>query len=293
MPNVLPDVAVLRRAVEYAVHAPSTHNSQPWAWRIGPAGVDLLDEGTAADERDALLSCGAALHHLLVALAAQGWSAHVERFPDPERPDHLARVVPVDAAPSPGAVRLAGAIPRRRTDRRRFGSRHVDPALLDVLARTAAGWGAHLHVVAPGDARRRLLDVLARSGPLRQQEADYAAALARSAGTATPARSPHGLEHVDAAALAVLSGRTGDRTGALRAGEATSAVLLTATDLGLATTPLSRPLAPDRVRASVGRDLPGPPVFPQVVLRLGWARPDAPPLPPTPRRALDEVLRAD
>jgi hypothetical protein len=86
----LPDQAGLRRALESAVRAPSVYNSQPWRWRAGAtSGVDLFADPDRhlvtvdAAGRDLLLSCGAALHHLVVALAGQGWSTQVERFPDP------------------------------------------------------------------------------------------------------------------------------------------------------------------------------------------------------------------
>jgi len=303
VPVVLPDVSTIRRAVEYAGRAPSIHNSQPWRWVAGPDAVDLFadpDPQLAAadpDGRDLLLSCGAALHHLLVALAGLGFSARVERFPDPEDPTHLARIRPQDTAPSPGAVRLAGAIGRRHTDRRRFGSRPVDRAVLDTLGRAAAGWGADLHVVGPGDAHRRLIEILGRGASLQRQAEAYAAELARRTGEAAPSaraglRPPaHSVEHVDAAVLMVLSSRTDDRLGALRAGEATSAVLLVATDQGLATTALSRPLETARTRASVAGQIVGAQLCPQLVLRVGWAQPGSPGLPPTPRRDLDEVLR--
>ena len=326
MPTALPDVAAMRRAIEYAVRAPSVHNSQPGRWRIGPEGIDLFaDPGrhlpaTDPEGHDLLLSCGAALHHLLLALAALGTSARVERFSDPEHSGHLARVRPTGATPAPGAVRLAGAIPRRRTDRRRFASRPVERAVLDGLVRTAAGWGAHLHVVGPGDARRRLVELMARSASLQRQQIGYAAELARWTGRysgagdgiraatvavgggragdvpmrpfprAGLAQPPHSVEHVDASVLTVLSGLTDDRLGTLRAGEACSAVLLTATDLGLATTPLSQPLEVPRTRAAIARDLVGPAVFPLIVLRVGWAYDGSEDLPATPRRPVDRVL---
>lgn len=301
MPVVLPDVSTMRRAIEYAGRAPSVHNSQPWRWVAGPDAVDVFADPdgrlAAADPggREMLLSCGAALHHLLVALAGLGFSARVERFPDPADPTHLARVRPLDTAPSPGAVRLAGAIGRRHTDRRRLGSRPVDHALLETLDRTAAGWGADLHVVGPGDARRRLVEIIGRVTTLQRQAEGYATELALRSGEPAPAaraglRPPaHSVEHVDASVLMVLSSRTDDRLGALRAGEATSAVLLVATDQGLATTPMSRPLAQARTRASVGSRVVGPHLHPQLLLRVGWAQPGAPDLPPTPRRGLDHV----
>ncbi|MHA6782211.1 Acg family FMN-binding oxidoreductase [Pseudonocardia saturnea] len=319
-------MSTIRRAIEYAGRAPSIHNSQPWRWVAGPDAVDLFADpdrqltATDPDGRDLLLSCGAALHHLLVALAGLGFSARVERFPDPEDSTHLARIRPLTTAPSPGAVRLAGAIGRRHTDRRRFGSRPVDPAVLDTLRRTAAGWGADLHVVGPGDARRRLIEIIGRAATLQRQADGYAAELARWTGrfaaagdgirpgtvvtgaalpddvpmrpfTRAGLRQPaHSFEHVDASVLMVLSSRTDDRLGALRAGEATSAVLLVATDQGLATTPMSQPLEVARTRASIAGQIVGPQLFPQLVLRVGWGQPGAPDLPPTPRRGLDHVL---
>ncbi len=285
-----PEEAVLRRAVGRAARAPSVHDSQPWRWHVGADGADLFADprpGAAEDERDVLLSCGVVLHHLLVALAGLGSSARVERFPDPGRPDHLARVRPVAAPPSSGAARLAGVIAERRTDRRRFSSRPPDAAALDVLVRTAASWGAHLHVVGPGDARRRLVELMGRATPLSRQQADYAAALAHhTGGTAVVApRDPHSVDHVDASVLTVLSALADDRLHVLRAGEATSAVLLTATDLGLATTPLSRPLAADRTRASIASQVLRLRSSPELVLRVGLPHPLSPALPLTPRRS--------
>ena len=42
---------------------------------------------------EVILSCGAALDHLLVAAATAGWQVTVDRYPDPHDHDHLASVV--------------------------------------------------------------------------------------------------------------------------------------------------------------------------------------------------------
>ena len=74
-----------------ATRAPSIHNSQPWLWRMGPHGLELHADPTRRLPRtdpvgrDQVISCGAALHHLLVALAANGQGARVHRLPDPAR----------------------------------------------------------------------------------------------------------------------------------------------------------------------------------------------------------------
>ena len=88
----------------------------------------------------------------------------------------------------------------------------------------------------------------------------------------------------------VLSARSDDRLGTLRAGEAVGAVLLAATGMGLATTPLSQPLEVASTRGWVSEHLVGADVFPQVVIRVGRADPHAPALPPTLRRSVDRVL---
>jgi nitroreductase len=310
-----------------AIRAPSIYNSQPWRWRADITdGVDLFADpdrhliAIDLDGRDLLLSCGAALHHLVVALAGLGWSARIERFPDPENSDHLARVTPQTTSPQAGTAALAAAIGRRRTDRRRFSAQPVGEDLLAALVEHAAGSGAELHVVAGADARRRLIEIIAASASLQQQQLGYAAELARwtgryaaardgiESGTVTSgigrpgevpmrafpraglAQSPHSFEHDDASALMVLATDRDDRLAALRAGEATSAVLLAATKLGLATTPLGQPLEVARTRASISEHIVGPQLFPQLLLRVGWAQPGAPDLPPTARRHLDNVL---
>ena len=56
---------------------------------------------TDPDRRDLLLSCGAALHHLQVALAALDLTVCVHRLPDLENLDHLATVESLPSRPVP------------------------------------------------------------------------------------------------------------------------------------------------------------------------------------------------
>ncbi|GAA3434926.1 Acg family FMN-binding oxidoreductase [Kutzneria kofuensis] len=320
-----PDVRTLRSAVSLAARAPSIHNSQPWRWLLGATSLHLYADAsrllpaTDPDGRDLMLSCGAALHHLQVALAASGWGTHVHRFPNPNEPDHLAAVefLPRDA--SRNDVALAAAIQLRRTDRRRYTSWPVPSELIDDLARTAGAFGTVLMPATDPDDRYQL--VVALSEASTQQEADeaYAAELATWTG-----RSPFVTEGVpatnipagerrhgdttmrafpngqltesgdrwedDAGELLVLATSTDDVGARLRAGEAMSAVLLWATDFRMATCPLSQVLEIEATRNVVrDRVLDGFGV-PQIVLRVGWAPVNAAPLPATPRRPLDDIL---
>src|SRR5690242_2335618 len=91
---------LLTNAAALAGYAPSIHNTQPWRWRVSDKALDLYVVParqlaiTDPDGRLSVLSCGAALHHALVALAAEGQHVDVTRLPDPADPDHLARIVP-------------------------------------------------------------------------------------------------------------------------------------------------------------------------------------------------------
>src|ERR1700739_1969775 len=88
---------LLERAVALACRAPSYDNSQPWRWVADRNGLHLyLDPRRIVEsdltQRQALISCGAALDHLRVAAASAGWGAIINRFPDPENIDHLASI---------------------------------------------------------------------------------------------------------------------------------------------------------------------------------------------------------
>ena len=100
---------------------------------------------------------------------------------------------------------------------------------------------------------------------------------------------PRSWSAPDAGLLLVLATADDSQTAWLRAGEATSAVLLTATSLGLATCPLSQNTEVDDIRSRLHDRLPPATGEPQLVIRTGYPADSAPTLPATPRRCVDEV----
>jgi hypothetical protein len=325
--------AELINAVEQALRAPSVHNTQPWRWRIGTDEVQLHADwarhlvATDPDRRDLVLSCGAALHHLLVALATRGLEAQVDRLPDPDDPGHLATVTLRPGAGIPADPALRRAIDRRRTDRRRMSHRPVPPEHLRLLEEHACGAGALLIPVVGPAMRHRLAAALADAATRQDWTPGYPVELElwtrRYAGArdgvpagniappsvgavdAAPLRPfPRGrLDQprwvpgedagADASELLVIGTAGDDIADRLRAGEATSAVLLAATTLGLASTPLSQAVEVDATRRALQRDVLHIPEQPQIVLRIGWPAARAAEIPPTPRRDLRSVLLMD
>jgi nitroreductase len=321
MPNTFPDRETVRAAMALATRAPSVHNTQPWRWKIGEHSVHLYAEQslhlvhTDPDGRDLLISCGAALHHAAIALYALGWQPTVRRFPNPAEPNHLAAIEVVRCTPQQPDIALAAAIPRRRTDRRYYSGWPV--ALGDIAMMTARA--ARLGI---GVRRVKLNDVI--KAALRQavsqhvQDLDYLTELTMWTGryaavAGVPARStptpdqsaavpgrifagpvldqPTGITAADDnGSLLALGTPTDTPLDRLRAGEATSAVLLTATAQGLSTCPVTEALENPECRAIIGTDVFGDELVPQMLVRVGWAPLNADPLPATPRRPLADVV---
>lgn len=136
---------LLRRAAEQALLAPSVHNTQPWRFVLTADALEIHSDPRRQLRvldpcgRQLIISCGCALFNVRVALAARGYHPVVERFPDPNRPDLLARVSP---ASEPGAELVIGTLDRyiisRQTNRRRFTDETVRAEVISQLMDYAA-----------------------------------------------------------------------------------------------------------------------------------------------------------
>jgi Nitroreductase family len=315
------DLSIIRNAVEVACRAPSFHNSQPWRWVAAPGGLHLLADpdrilNTDRSGREALVSCGAVLDHLCVAMAAAGWTADVTRFPDPDNARHVASV---DFTPLPAVTgthrRRADAILRRRSDRLPFAAPPdwdaVDPALRDAVDSSVA-----LLTVVDDDLRPQLVDAAQITESLRMYDSAYHAELdwwtapfvvsdgiPQSALVSAAENDRVGVGRnfpvmghrdrrqqvpEDASTILVLSAAEDTRDAILGCGQALSAVLLECTMAGLATCTVSHitELAAGRnmISAVTGTS------HPQLLIRVGIAPTTEELPPPTPRRPLSDVF---
>ena len=321
MSTHLPDAEKVRAVLALATRAPSIDNTQPWRWRVGRTNLHLYSDSgmqlpnTDPDGRDLMLSCGATLNHCVIALAAMGWHAKVCRLPDPADPSHLAAIEVWPHTPDRADITLAAAIERRRTDRRIYSARPVPASDIAVMDALAVRMGVILRQV---DAMDKLSKIARRAARDHATNRDYLVELAMWSGrygsrAGVPARNtpehdcsapipgrifagpglaqPPGASPADDnAVILVLGSEADDRLAQLRAGEATSAILLTATAKGLASCPITEPLEIPKTRDAVRSDVFGTDGYPQMLLRVGWAPVHADPLPATPRRALSRVV---
>ena len=310
----------LREAAEKALAAPSIFNTQPWRWQISDGTLRLWADRErqlmVADPEGRLLtiSCGVALHHALVALAADGHLRTVRRLPDPGDPDLLAEVrITGRHRPTDSEVQLKEAIRLRRTDRRAF-SQGVPVEAIPALINAAESQQAHLRLIRPGEVSTLAL-AAARADALQLANGDYRRELIRwthrpqwsndgvPVSTAVQ-RVPRAVAVRDFAPFGQPVMPVGPYTDAgaqyavfftdedgpadwIQAGEALSAVLLSATGFGLGTAPVSDVTELAVTREKLRRLLADIGV-PQLAVRIGQAPPGMP--PPVPRRRPDEVI---
>jgi hypothetical protein len=145
-----------------AARAPSVHNTQPWRFRVSESAVELYCDPRRklqADPagREMLISCGAALFGLRLAVRSLGYEPIVELLPDPDRLCLLARVRLGTTKPMTSAEReMLRALPHRHTHRGGFGPGPLPPGLLAGLQHDALTERATLVLVQPGLAYERL-----------------------------------------------------------------------------------------------------------------------------------------
>ncbi|WP_405162925.1 hypothetical protein OG203_42795 [Nocardia sp. NBC_01499] len=317
-----PTMDTVKIALEMASRAPSIHNTQPWRWRIRDHGIELWADqqrhlvSSDPQQGKLIVSCGAALHHLRVALAVLGWSADVTQLPDPAEPDHLATIELTPHQPTQADIELGAALLQRHSDRRGYRSLEIPAGYLKTISSNAAKFGAVVRHV-PDALRLRLVRPFQDAVVRHAADPGYQLELAAwSGGHRTvdgvpgfnvphprlsdqiPARVFADADLIDrhadpdAAEWLVICTPHDDRRSQLRAGETTSALLLEATRLGLSsclqTEPLGLPELRDDIRSAVLYDC----AFPQTMIRIGWVPTDSAPLPSTPRRAVEDTIDA-
>jgi hypothetical protein len=307
--------------VEAAILAPSSHNTQPWIFRLGADRIDMLADRTRAlpvndpAGRELAISCGCALLNLRVASAAQRRHASFTVCPDRAQPDLLAGVLVQRAgAFDPDLAILQPSIAARRTFRQAFDPAPVPGAVLDRLATACAAEGAWLRVVESASQRHALAELVSQSD--RQLWADPAWRR-ELASWMHPRSTGDGLLVPDLAApiaqlvvrtfdmgagqaardqqladgspvLAVLGTNSDGPAGWMCAGQALQRLLLEAQRAGVQASFLNQPVQVPAARTQL-QDLIGGNGCAQVVLRLGIT---SRVLPAAPRRPLRDVVEA-
>jgi hypothetical protein len=315
----------LRFMLNYAVLAPSGHNTQPWLFSVSDDEVELRADRTRGlpvvdpEDRELIISCGAALFCLRVAIRHFGCEDEVEVLPDPDDADLLARVrLGSDRSETEEERMLFQAIPKRRSNRGPFEDRQVPERLLSALQAAAWEEGAWLHLVEDEDTKHTIAELIAEGDriqladkrfrrelaswvhPNRTKSRDGMPLYAFGFRDLISLAGPFVIRTFDTGkgqaakdrqlaegspVLAILGTEGNAPADWLAVGQALARVLLRARAEGVWTSFLDQPIEVPKLRSRL-RETIGQAGLPQLLLRMGYGSD----VRPTPRRPVEEVL---
>ena len=320
----------LRFLLNYAVLAPSGHNTQPWLFRIEGDGVDIIADRRRAlavvdpNDRELTMSCGTALFHLRVAMRHFGFAPVVQLFPEGEDADVMARIrMGASMEPVFNTERLFMAIANRRTNRQPFTGDPVPAAELEHFATCAAEEGASLRVVKSDAEKHALAELIAEGDriqasdkrfrrelaawvhPNRSNSRDGIPGYAMGLGDLLSYAGPFVIRTFNwgegqaakdqqlaegSPVLLVISTSEDSPRAWMAAGQALDRVLLQGQAYDLQASYLNQPIEVPELRPKVAERL-GIEGVPQLILRMGYP---TEPVETTPRRsAADMLLEGD
>ncbi len=326
-----PDASVVSERllflVNYAVLAPSSHNTQPWLFEVDDDAIAIRADRTRSlpvvdpRDRELTISCGAALGHLQVAMRHFGYKPKIDMLPAADDPDLLARVgfgEPVE--PTLQDERLFQAIQKRRTNRHPFEPACLPEDVVKDLEASAAVEDVDLRLIADARAREKIALLIGEAD--RIQFADAAFRQELSSWIRSKRDSSHdgmsgdgfgmpdSMSSIGASiirtfdlgrgvaakdkriaagspTLAVLATAHDEPYDWLRTGQILSNMLLILTAAGLSASYLNQPVEVSSLRNSLQRRA-AVTGTPQLLLRLGYG----PKVEPSARRTVEESLVA-
>jgi len=301
---------IARYAVAEAVWAPSVHNTQPWRFVSDGRQLSLYADAERGlpvadpDGREMMISCGAALFNVQLALRSLGYIPETRVLPDPGQPALVAQVSWRRRAPASEFEQwLASQVHQRRTHRGAFDPEPLPHGTLAALRDSAARDGATLYIMADDRRRAVLATAVETAERAHRLDAERVREMARWAPppgsvrddgvpvTSYPAQpertDPYfpgrdfahghgwGMPPLSSARLPRAAGVVGLLTTAsdrrvdwVNAGRALQRILLTASTCGAAVAlhsqPLELPWLREYIRTQVSDG-----AYPHLVLRIG------------------------
>jgi hypothetical protein len=315
-----------RFLLNYAMLAPSEYNTQPWLFRIHDTYVEIYADRARRlpvldpDERELMISCGAAYQNLRIALHHFGYQETLEFLYDQSKTGLVASIrMGMRASFPPEENALFSAITHRRTNRHAFEDRPVPTVLLEDLKLLTGREGARLHIIQDEQTREKVTNLIVAgdrtqwtSPQFRQELAAWLATRGRKSrdglpgytgakGSLAGSVSPFVVRTFNlwreevardrqltgaAPVLAVLSTYSDTSGDWFLAGQTIEKVLLYICAEGLQASFVNQPIEVPTLRVWLCNILEST-EHPQAIIRLGYGSEVA----PTPRRGVQDVLQ--
>ena len=316
-PVTSPMAERLRFLIRYALLAPSSHNTQPWQFRINDDRIDVfMDERrwlkvADNDRRELHISIGCALENLLIAAQHFGLVHRTDYLPDQDNPLHAASVRMSEGGQplrSPSHD-LFPMIAVRHTNHGEYDGRAVPSDILNRLRGCSDDASVTVLLTADEIIKQKVdglvvrADAIEFADPAFREELGYwigkgafgTSWLMSKIGklAVTYANLGASIARKDSAVLmsspvlGLISSEKNDRVTQIRVGQTYQRLSLLAAVSGLWCQPMSQLLQVDEIKQEISQLQANPAWFPQHPFRLGFADPEK---HHTPRRAVEEVL---
>lgn len=166
--------------LNYAILAPSSHNTQPWLFKIDSETIYLYADCNrnlaVADPngRELIISCGTALLNLRIALHHFGYKGQIATFPEPTNANLLACIkLGYPISESTDDKLLFNAISKRHTNRQNYQWWDVPESLLKWLQSDAEQEGAWLYIVKKNTIRHQIAELVVQAEHLLMADPHY------------------------------------------------------------------------------------------------------------------------
>jgi nitroreductase len=299
--------------VNYAILAPSTHNSQPWKFNISENTIRIFPDRSRwlqvadADQRELFISLGCALENLLVAAEHFGYSYNVTYITGETDPAIIVELAP--GGPSSSDSRLFEAILSRQTSREPYEDRPINDSDLQILQSINKDWNGTIYLTSDSGLKSGFKDLIVQADQFQYSDPNYKSELGHWLSLGM--MGPTGIQAViaqlavvfldmgpdqakkDAALvnstpiLGIIGSEENDRISQIKAGQAFERLWLEATAQGLSVHPMSQTLEVSDTKAEMQKFLPTGSHYVQQAFRLGYSKGGQ---DHTPRRPLQEVL---
>jgi nitroreductase len=305
----------LTHLLNYAILAPSSHNSQPWMFKVSENEIMVFADKSRwlkvadADRREQYISIGCALENLVIAAEHFGYNCSVSYFPGPE---DLVASVTLHAGTAPRDSRLFHAINSRQTNRNPYRPLSINDADLKAIYSLSSDPEVRIFLTKDSVVKKGFLDLVVQSNAVQYSDVNYKSELGRWLGQGVmgptgirakmaqlavifldvgPEQTRKDAELINSTPyLGFISTANDDRISSIRAGRALQRFWLAATALGISLHPMSQALEVPETKANLTALLStgsGDMSQVQQAFRLGYAEPV---MERSTRRPLEDVL---
>ncbi|MDD4652590.1 MAG: nitroreductase family protein [Methanothrix sp.] len=304
--------------LNYAILAPSSHNSQPWKFNVTNDSILVFADESRwlqvadADKRELHISLGCALENLIMAADHFGYNSTVTYFPGEKDLAAIVRLVP--ASSSSADPRLFPAILSRQTNRNLYEPRAISDSDLESMKSISSDADNSIFVTSDLATKKSFQDLTTRANVIQYSDADFKSELGHWIGQGV--MGPRGVQAIMAQLAVVfldvgpeqtekdaqlinstpylgfISTANNDSLSSVKAGRTLERFWLCATALGISLQPMSQALETAQIRENLSGLLPAQSSMKEVqqVFRLGYAKP-AP--EHSTRRPLADVMITD